>query len=55
MDTLMGRYRNVSILAAAVFIQLVGLAYQIKKQTGKDAQESSRLIRVWTISAITPL
>ena len=55
MDTLMGRYRNVSILAAAVFIQLIGLAYQIRKQTGKDAQESSRLIRVWTISAITPL
>jgi len=55
MDTFMGRYRNVSILAAAVFIQLVGLAYQIRKQTGKDAQDSSRLIRVWTISAITPL
>lgn len=50
----MGRYRNVSILAAAVFIQLIGLAYQIKKQTGEDSQESSRLIRVWTVSAITP-
>jgi len=54
MDTFMGRYRNVSILAAAVFIQLIGLAYQIRKQTSKDPQESSRLIRVWTISAITP-
>ena len=51
----MGRYRNVSILAAAVFLQLIGLAYQVKKQTGKDSEESSRLIRVWTISAITPL
>ena len=50
----MGRYRNVSILAAAVFIQLIGLAYQIRKQTSKDSQDSSRLIRVWTISAITP-
>ena len=50
----MGRYRNVSILAAAVFIQLIGLAYQIRKQTNKDSLESSRLIRVWTISAITP-
>ncbi len=50
----MGRYRNVSILAAAVFLQLIGLAYQVKKQTGKDSEESSRLIRVWTISAITP-
>jgi rod shape-determining protein MreC len=55
MDTFMGRYRNVSILAAAVFLQLIGLAYQVKKQTGKDSEESSRLIRVWMISAITPL
>lgn len=51
----MGRYRNVSILAAAVFLQLIGLAYQVKKQTGKDSEESSRLIRVWTVSAISPL
>lgn len=51
----MGRYRNVSILAAAVFLQLIGLAYQIRKQTDTDSQASSRLIRVWTISAITPL
>lgn len=51
----MGRYRNVSILAAAVFIQLIGLAYQVKKQTGTDSDESSRLLRVWTVSAITPL
>lgn len=51
----MGRYRNVSILAAAVFLQLIGLAYQVKKQTSKDSEESSRLLRVWTISAISPL
>ena len=51
----MGRYRNVSILAAAVFLQLIGLAYQVKKQTGKDSEESSRLLRVWTVSAISPL
>jgi len=55
MDTFMGRYRNVSILAAAVFLQLIGLAYQVKKQTSKDSEESSRLLRVWAISAITPL
>jgi rod shape-determining protein MreC len=55
MDTFMGRYRNVSILAAAVFLQLIGLAYQVKKQTSKDSEESSRLLRVWTVSAISPL
>lgn len=55
MDTFIGRYRNVSILAAAVFLQLIGLAYQVKKQTSKNSEESSRLLRVWAISAITPL
>ena len=52
MDTLMGRYRNVSILAAAVFIQLIGLAIQVKRPT---ENESTRLIRVWTVTAVTPL
>ena len=52
----MGRYRNVSILAAAVFIQLIGLAVQIKVQSKTQAEnESTRLIRVWTVTAITPL
>jgi rod shape-determining protein MreC len=52
MDNLMGRYRNVSILAAAIFFQVVGLAVQIKRHTEDD---STRLIRVWTVSAVTPL
>jgi rod shape-determining protein MreC len=51
MDTFMGRYRNVSILAAAIFFQVVGLAVQIKRHTEDD---STRLIRVWTVSAVTP-
>jgi rod shape-determining protein MreC len=52
MDTLMGRYRNVTILAAAIFIQILGLAIQIKRST---ENESSRLIRVWAVTAVTPL
>lgn len=48
----MGRYRNVSILAAAIFIQVVGLAIQVKRHA---ENRSTRLIRVWTIAAITPL
>jgi rod shape-determining protein MreC len=51
MDTIIGRYRNVSILAAAIFFQVVGLAVQIKRHTEDD---STRLIRVWTVSAVTP-
>ncbi len=48
----MGRYRNVSILAAAIFLQVVGLAVQVKRQT---ENQSSRLIRVWAVTTVTPL
>ena len=47
----MGRYRNVSILGAAIFLQIVGLAVQVKRS---NENRSSRLIRVWAVSAITP-
>ena len=52
MDNLMGRYRNVTILAAAIFLQVVGLAVQVKRQA---ENQSSRLIRVWAVTAVTPL
>jgi rod shape-determining protein MreC len=52
MDTLMGRYRNVSILAAAIFLQIVGLAVQVKRSS---QNQSTRLIRVWSVAAITPI
>ena len=47
----MGRYRNVSFLAAAIFLQILGLAVQVKRST---ENQPSRLIRVWAVSAITP-
>ena len=47
----MGRYRNVSILAAAIFLQIVWLAVQVKV---KSEDKSSRLIRVWAVTAVTP-
>jgi rod shape-determining protein MreC len=52
MENLMGRYRNVSILAAAIFLQIVGLAVQVKRD---EERQQSRLIRVWAITAISPL
>jgi rod shape-determining protein MreC len=48
----MARFRNVSILAAAIFIQVLGLAVQVKR--ARETQ-SSRLIRVWAVTALTPL
>src|SRR5258707_11468907 len=51
METLMGRYRNITILAAAISLQTLGLAVQIKRSTEND---SSRLIRVWAVATVTP-
>lgn len=48
----MGRYRNVTILVAAIFLQIVGLAVQVKRRT---EGESTRLIRVWAVGVVTPL
>jgi rod shape-determining protein MreC len=49
MDFLLGRYRNLLILLAAILAQLVLLAYQVK------TQQDVRLIRVWAVTAVTPL
>ena len=49
MDTLLNRYRNITVLLLVIFAQLVLLAYQVKND--KDV----RLIRVWAVTAVTPL
>lgn len=52
METLISRYRNVTILAVMLFLQVLGLAVQVKRGGGG---ESTRLIRSWTVGAIAPL
>jgi rod shape-determining protein MreC len=52
MENLIGRYRNFNVLAAVIVIQVVGLAVQVKRSS---EDTSSRLIRVWAVSAVTPL
>ena len=49
MENLISRYRNVTILVAILFAQVLGLAVQVKRRSGDD--ESTRLIRLWTVSA----
>ena len=49
MEFFLNRYRNLSVLVAAILAQLVLLAYQHK--TNGDV----RLIRVWAVGAVTPL
>ena len=49
MDFFLNRYRNLTALLVAILAQLGLLAYQIK--SGEDV----RLIRVWAVTAVTPL
>ena len=53
MESVLGRYRNLVILVGVLFLQVLGLAMQVKR--GADAENNTRLIRIWTVSAITPL
>ncbi len=43
------RYRNVSVLVAVLFLQFVLLGYQVKRN------DDVRVLRVWTVAAITPI
>jgi rod shape-determining protein MreC len=49
MEVLLTRYRNLTVLLVVVVAQLLYLAYQVK--TARD----ERLIRVWAVSAVTPM
>jgi len=51
MENLITRYRNLTVLAALLFAQVLGLAIQVKRP-GENAP--TRLIRVWAVDAVTP-
>ena len=53
MESVLGRYRNLVILVGVLFLQVLGLATQVKRGGGNDT-ESTRLIRIWAVGAITP-
>jgi rod shape-determining protein MreC len=52
MESVLGRYRNLIILVGVLFLQVLGLAMQVKKN-GVD-EEKTRLIRIWAVGAVTP-
>ena len=52
MESVLGRYRNLIILVGVLFLQVLGLAVQVKRS---GEAEHTRLIRVWAVDAITPL
>lgn len=49
MDSFLSRYRNLTVLLIVIVAQLVLLGYQVR--TNQDV----RLLRVWSVSAVTPL
>jgi rod shape-determining protein MreC len=49
MEFLLNRFRNLTVLLVVVMAQLLLLAYQVK------SNREVRLIRVWSVTAVTPV
>ena len=49
MESLLTRFRHLTVLLVVLVAQLILLAYQVKMN------QDVRLIRVWSVSAVTPL
>jgi rod shape-determining protein MreC len=49
MEGFLNRYRNITVLLLVIFAQLVLVAMQVKND------QDVRMIRVWTVSAVTPM
>ena len=52
MENFFSRYKNPLVLMAVLFIQVIALATQVKARGA--AGDGPLLIRVWTVTAITP-
>ncbi len=55
MENVISRFRNTAnliVLAAVLVLQVIGLAIQVQRPTESG---STRLIRVWAVSVVTPL
>ena len=49
MEAFLNRYRNITVLLLVIFAQLVLVAVQVKND------QDVRMIRVWTVTAVTPV
>src|SRR5215475_1157051 len=52
MESVLSRYRNLIVLVGVLFLQVLGLAMQVKP--GGNHAQDTRLIRVWAIDVLTP-
>lgn len=57
MESFFGRYKNPLVLMAALLIQIIALATQVKRPSDPKAPHSpeTRLIRVWSVTTFTPI
>jgi rod shape-determining protein MreC len=49
MEFILSRYRNLTVLLLVIVAQLLLLAYQVR------GQQEVRLVRVWAVTAVTPI
>src|SRR5580693_3574132 len=54
MESVLGRYRNLIFLVGVLFLQVLGLAMQVKRGTGNNEEKDTRLIRIWAVGAVSP-
>lgn len=58
MENFFSRYRNETILVAILFIQVIGLATQVRvpaaNAAGTEPGGGTRLIRVWAVNMVVP-
>jgi len=52
MESVLSRHRNLIILLGVLFLQVLGLAMQVKR--GANEAQDTRLIRVWAVGVLSP-
>jgi rod shape-determining protein MreC len=52
MESVLGRYRNLIILVGVLFLQVLGLAMQVKRNNPDN--DDTRLIRIWAVGTLAP-
>jgi rod shape-determining protein MreC len=55
MENFFVRYKNPLVLILVVLVQVIALATQVKRSEGAKAGSGTRLIRVWSVTAFTPV
>ena len=49
MESLLHRYRNITVLFVAIIAQIAGVAYQVRRNNDVP------LLRIWAVSAVRPV